>query len=279
MVNKKAIKRFISDIKTQAQRDLDSAQVLLELKNPHLENVAFLLEQSFEKITKASYTRYKFETGVTVWEEIYENISEHDAGFIIEMFDEIRTTYTKTIPYILKACRDITDVPPKEIEEMLRLLEKTINLPPQIPNLKEEIRLAKKNFFENMSTFNSKSIPDHNIKPSEILQSFNITENTTHSESSVNDINLKTFRESIAFVLYLNMARYSIIHATSSRYPLKRYNMRNLEAYRNNPKLKGFFNSLANSIQKMLYTESSFTTILVKIHAMNSDILRHASKT
>ena len=150
-----------------------------------MENVAFLLEQSFEKITKASYTRYKFETGVTLWEEIYENISKHDTDFLIEMFDEIHTTYTKTIPYILKACRDITDAPPKEIEEMLCLLEKTIHLPPQIPNLKEEIRLAKKNFFKNMSKFNSKSIPDYNIKPSEILQSFNITENTTHSESSV----------------------------------------------------------------------------------------------
>ena len=80
MTNQNAIK-FINENKIQAQRDLDSARVLLASSNPHLENAAFLLEQSFEKIIQTSYTRYKLETDFTSWDEVYKKISDHNIHY------------------------------------------------------------------------------------------------------------------------------------------------------------------------------------------------------
>ena len=82
----------------------------------------------------------------------------------------------------------------------------------------------------------------------------------------------------LRFLIYLNIAPYALSHAIHSRYPLIEHGMHNLEAYRNNPKLKGFFNVLAGSIQKMLDSEAGFTKLLVTTYFLNSNISRHAGK-
>ena len=94
------IKVFIRENKIQAQRDLDSARILLASPDPHLENVAFLLEQSFEKIVKASYVGCKLETDSISWEEVYEKIRGHDIDFILTMLVEIYENCAKTLAQI-----------------------------------------------------------------------------------------------------------------------------------------------------------------------------------
>ena len=72
MISKKATK-LISESRIQARRDLDSARVLLTSPDPHLENVAYLLEQSFEKIINASYAKYMLETNSAMLHEVAKN--------------------------------------------------------------------------------------------------------------------------------------------------------------------------------------------------------------
>ena len=64
--------------------------------------------------------------------------------------------------------------------------------------------------------------------------------------------------------MHILIAKYVLPHATHSRYPSKEHDMCNLEAYRNNPNLRGFFNILADHIQKMLDSEAGFTRLLIK---------------
>ena len=81
--------RYIEENRTQARRDLDSANQLLSSPNPHLENVAFLLEQSYEKILKAAYVSYRLHVTTDSWKTIYKNTLVHDIGFMFEMLRDI----------------------------------------------------------------------------------------------------------------------------------------------------------------------------------------------
>ena len=280
MANKNVIK-FIRENKIQAQRDLDSARVLLASSDPHLENVAFLLEQSFEKIVKTAYTRYKLETDSAPLNQVYKKMSNHDIDFILDMLDEFYKNYTALLALIPKTWLDreeLRNVFPKEIKKMMRSPERLDKLIKQVQNIKKEVTAARRKFAKFMSGLDSKSLAYLDIKPLEVPQISTMVKNVSDSETD-SVIDLKMFQEYITFLIHLSIAPYALSHAIHSRYPLIEHDMYNLESYRNNPKLKGFFNALADSIQKMLDSEEGFTRLLVTIQLFNSDILRHAGKT
>ena len=273
MVSKKATK-LINENRIQAQRDLDSARVLLASSDPHLENVAFLLEQSFEKIIKTSYTRYKLEIKSASLNKIYENISDHNIDFILDMLDELYKNCTTTLTHLPKTlldCDELHNIFSKEMKEILRSPENLAGPMKRIQNLKNEVALAKRNFIKFMSKLDSKSIPNLDVEPSDVPQFFTTVENFTNSAADFVP-SRKIFQEHLTFLLHLSIAPYIIPHATHSRYPLIQRHMNNLNAYRDNPKLKGFFNALADHIQKMLDSEAGFTKLLVATHSFNSKI-------
>ena len=99
---------------------MKSARVLLASPDPHLENVAFLLEQSFEKIINASYVKYKFETKSASLNKIYENISDHNIDFILDMLDEFYKNYAVLLAQLPKTWLDhdeLRNAFPKEIKK------------------------------------------------------------------------------------------------------------------------------------------------------------------
>ena len=279
MISKKATK-LIDENKRQARRDLDSARVLLASPNPHLENVAFLLEQSFEKIINASYARYKLETKSASLKKVYKKIDNHEIDFILDMLDEFYKNYTALLAQLPKTwldCDELRNVFPKKLKKFMRSPERLGGSIKQIQNIKKEVITARKKFVKFMSGLDSKSLTYLDIKPSDITQISTMIKNLSDSEIDFVS-NQKMVHEYITFLIYLNIAPYALSHAIHSRYPLIQYGMYNLEAYRNNPKLKGFFNALADSIQKMLDSEAGFTKLLVTTYFLNSNILRHAGK-
>ena len=267
--------KFIRENKIQAQRDLDSARVLLASSDPHLENVAFLLEQSFEKIVKTAYTRYKFETDPTSWEEVYENIRGHDIDFILTMMADLYKNWAKALAQLPEAWFDYIEshnVFPKEIEEIWRSPENTIKTIKQIPNLKEDVTYARENFTKFLSELDSESIGKLDTELFDIPQFFTTVENLTDSANDTTDFNRQTFQEHMTFLILFVLAPYALSHAIHSRYPLKEHDMCNLEAYRNNPNLREFFDTLADGIQKMLDSETGFTKLLIEAYSFNYDM-------
>ena len=273
--------KFISENKIQAQRDLDSARVLLTSSDPHLEKVAFLLEQSFEKIVKASYTGYKLETDSASWEEVYEKIRGHDINFILTMLVEIYKNCRKTIAQIPETFFDYVkshNMLSKETEKTLRSSENLVEPIKLIQSLKDEIMWAQENFVKFLSELDSENITEPDIKPSDIPQISTTSKNFTDSAIDFDKHDQQIVYEHITFLMHLIITSYVVSHAIYSRYPSKEHDMCNLEAYRDNPKLERFFNALTDRIQKMLDTEAGFTRLLIKISSISSN-MSHQTKS
>ena len=280
MLKKNAVK-LINESRIQARRDLESARVLLASPEPHLENVAFLLEQSFEKIINASYAKYKLETRSDSLKKVCKNISDHNIDFILDMLDEFYKNYMALFALIPKTWFDrdeLRDGIPKKVKEVMRFPERLDESIKRVQNIKKDVIVARRKFAKFMLGLDSKSLAYLDIKLLEVPQISTMVENVSDSEIDFT-INSKMFREYITFWTHLSIAPYALSHAVHSRYPLINHDMCNLESYRNNPKLKGFFNALADHIQKMLDSEEDFTRLLVTIQFFSSDIPRHTGKT
>ena len=109
------------------------------------------------------------------------------------------------------------------------------------------------------------------IEFSNILQ---ILTTAIESHSSIDDAAdfipiLQMLQEHLTFLMHIIIVPYVLSHAIYSRYPSKKHDMCNLEAYRNNPNLKGFFNAFADRIQNMLDTEAGFTKLLIGVDSMD----------
>ena len=281
MTNKTAVE-LINENKIQAQRDLESALVLLASPNPHLENVAFLLEQSFEKIIKTSYARYMVEAKSASWYDVYDTISNHKIDFILDMLDEFYKSYVKTITQLPKTWLDDDDelrnMFPKEMEKALRSPENLSGPIKRLQNLKKEVEWTRRNFVEFMSGLDSKSLTYLDFEPPIVSQFLTAIKNLTESATDAVIIR-QIFKDYLTFLTHLSIAPDALSHVYHSRYPVEASYMSNLKAYRDNSKLKGFFDTLADRIKKMLDAEAGFTALLVKTHSIISDISRHADKT
>ena len=274
MISKKATK-LISESRIQARRDLDSARVLLTSPDPHLENVAYLLEQSFEKIINASYAKYMLETNSAMLHEVYKKMSNHDIDFILDILDETYTTCVKTLARFLKTWLDndeIRDMFPKKLKKFMRSPERLGRSIGKIQNIKNEVKAARNDFVKFMSKLDSTSLTYLDIDMDEIDPQFSTTMKnvTTYAADVVSDP--RAIHDHITFFIHLDIAQYALLHAFHSRYPLIGCRMSNLEAYRDNPKLKEFFDALANHIEIMLDSETGFTELLVLTHSINSNI-------
>ena len=276
MIDKNATK-YIAENRMQARRDLESAKILLSQPNPHLENVAFLLEQSYEKSLKASYAKYKLETTSDSWEKVYNIVRGHDIDFMFKMLRSIHQDYWKLITQHKETAslvKSLNLLPPKIEHVMDRpdlILDKIAMKRMDI--LEHYVRRTIKNkehFVKFLSQLNSKSIKETNIERTDIPMSLNVKDdikNKISNTSNTDMLNTKTWPKYITFFNMLKtLAPYTLPHAIAGRYPLKECKMKNLEAYRDFPNLKGFFDILAYKIQILLNSEADFTKHLIITH-------------
>ena len=282
MIDKNAVK-YIGENKIQACRDLESAKILLLSPNPHLENVAFLLEQSYEKILKASYARYKLETTSNSWEKVYKTVYGHDINFMFEMLRSIHQDYGKLIAKPIEAYTSyvkLHHVLPEKIEKMINSHEKIVEqIMKGIDQLEQDVRYTTKNndnFVKFLSQLNSKSIKETNIERTNIPLSLDIIDDLKNKIPNVFNSNMLDIKTLQKYTTFLNMlkalAPYALPHIFAGRYPLKECKMENLKAYRNSLNLKEFFDVLAYKIQMLLDSEADFTGQIIKIHLASSNM-------
>ena len=282
MIDKNAAK-YIDENRIQAHRDLQSAMVLLSSSDPHLENIAFLLEQSYEKSLKASYAKYKLETTSDSWEKIYNTVYGHNINFMFKMLRSIHQDYWKLITQPIETCVSLI----KSLHVFSTKMEKIMDSPEKIvkqimrgmDQLEHNVRNTTKNndnFVKFISQLNSRSIKETNIEQTEIpatLATIDDLKNKMPNIFNSNMFDVKTLQKYATFLNMLKaLAPYTLPHVFGGRYPLKECKMRNLEAYRNSPNLKGFFDVLAYKTKILLDSEVVFTEHLIKTHLANSNM-------
>ena len=148
----------------------------------------------------------------------------------------------------------------------------------RLQNLKKEVEWTKINFVEFISGLDSKSLTYFDFELPVVSQFLTTIKNLTESATDAVLIP-QIFKDYLTFLTHLSIALDALSHVRHSRYPVKASYMSNLKAYSNNSNLKGFFNTLADHIQKMLDSEAGFTRLLIKTYSVNFDISRLANKT
>ena len=269
--------KFVEESRRQARRDLKSAKVLLESPDPHLENVAFLLEQSYEKILKAAYVSYKTYAAPDSWEGVYKAIHNHNISFVFEMLRNSHEHYAGLETRIAAQCKQITD----KLNGLPNELKKAMDAPDEAKrNIMAEIdkiernlerSIKRENFVDFVSKLDSNSFKETCAKRDGVLECedwLDGLEHTMPKEFSPSALDFKNIKKYIVFCyMLLVLAPYTLPHAVASRYPVDECKMKNLEAYRTSPGLKGFFDELACKIQTLLDSESSFTEQIIRIHS------------
>ncbi len=275
--------KYIVENRIQARRDLDSARTLLSSTDPHLENVAFLLEQSYEKILKAAYVSYKIHTTADSWKIAYKNTLSHDIDFIFDMLRDIHEHYANFIEQYATKCMPIL----KELGIFPDSLLKIIDAPEKhkqkimygIDQIERKVKRLndRRHFVDFISRLHSNSIKEINIENTEIPQSMDILDDRKRIMRKSSDLSLPNKKTMQQYTAFLNMlkalAPYTLPHAVASRYPMEECKMENLEVYRNVPNLKNFFDMLATKTQILLDSESGFTEQLRSTHSKYLDQL------
>ena len=274
--DKNALK-YIAENRMQARRDLDSAKRLLSSPDPHLENIAFLLEQSYEKILKAAYVSYKIYTTSDSWRKAYHNTRVHDIGFILDMLRDIHEYYAdlveqnaakygsivKEFPLFPDSLRKIVDSPRKLKHKIMDGIDK-------IEHGLERLN-DKKHFVDFVSKLNSNSIKETNMERTEIPEYMDGLADLKLMVPGLTDLRVLNAKTMQKYTTFLNMlaalAPYTLPHAIASRYPMMECKMKNLEVYRTSPNLKGFFDKLAYKTQILLDSEIDFTEHLIRAHS------------
>ena len=276
MIDKNATK-YITENRIQARRDLESAAALLSLPDPHLENVAFLLEQAYEKSLKASYAKYKLETTSESWKEVYRTVYGHNIDFMFKMLRSIHQDYGKLIEQYVETCTSYVKslgVFSGKMENVMNSPEKSVRqIMKGMDQLEKNVKLTTKNnsnFVNFLSHLNSKSIKEIDISKTDIPSTLIAVDDFKNKIPNVlnsNALDVKTLQKYIAFLNMLKaVTQYVLPHVFAGRYPIKECKMENLKAYRNLPNLKEFFDILAYKIKILLDSEAEFTEQLIKIH-------------
>ena len=281
MIDKNAA-QYIEESRTQARRDLDSAKLLLSTPDPHLENVAFLLEQSYEKILKAAYVNYRLYTTSDSWKTIYKKTLVHDIGFMFDMLRDIHEYYANLVTQNAEKYGSLIksfNMFPDSINKIITSPEKFRNeIIAEIANIERAVNHAIKNkerFVDFVSKLNSKSIKETNIKRTEIPDYLNGLDDFKRMMPNLNNsiLNTKALQKYISFLNMLKaLAPCTLPHAIASRYPIMKCKMKNLEVYRTAPNLKDFFGTLAYKTQTLLDSESDFTRYLIRTHSASSNM-------
>lgn len=271
--------KFIEESRTQARRDLESAKVLLESPDPHLENVAFLLEQSYEKILKAAYVSYKTRVAPEPWKTTHKAIHNHNIIFMFGMLRDTHEHYAGWVERNTAKCEQITgilDELPDELRKTIDAIKETkSNIMTGIDKIERDLEQSIKrgNFVNFISKLNSNSLKRIDAKRNGVPDTIGLLDKYERTipeavRPSARDFeNLKKY--AIFFQTLLMLAPYTLPHAVNSRYPMDKHKMENLEAYRSSPELKGFFDELAYRIQTLLDSESGFTEQTIKAHPKN----------
>ena len=273
MIDKNA-EKFIAENRIQARRDLVSAKLLLSQSKPHLENVAFLLEQSFEKSLKASYATYKLTTSGESWKDVYNKVRGHDIPFMLKLLRDYYKDYgnfikkhnnladhVKSLGIFPKSMIQVIDSPEKQMDLIMKKMDQ---LEQRICNTTKN----RNNFVVFLSGLNSRSIKEAVVEKTvipEVLLAMNDFKNKSSGIADSSVLDVKKWLKYIDFVRMLAaIAPYALPHAIAGRYPIKECKMENLEAYRKYPELKGFFDTLASKITIMLDSEEEATNHLIR---------------
>ena len=280
MEDKNAVK-YIVENRVQARRDLDSAKALLSLPDPHLENVAFLLEQSYEKILKAAYVSYKIHTTSDSWKIAYKSTLVHDISFIFAMLRDIHGHYADLVEQnatkygsVIRELDMFPDSLRKMVDSTGKFKREIMDGIDKIEHKAERLK-DRKHFVGFVSKLDSNSIKETNIERTEIPEYIDGLDDLKLMMPELTDLrvlNTKTMQKYITFLKMLKaLAPYALPHAVASRYPMKECKMKNLEVYRTSPNLKGFFDKLAYKTQILLDSEIGFTEHLIGTHSEDFD--------
>lgn len=256
--------KYVEENRIQAERDLQTAKIILE-NNGHVENVAFLLEQSYEKILKSIHAYYRLEIKNEPFVDVYNAAIGHDIDFIFRMLKDL---YKLSGSYLVAMQGKMQGDKVYEGNSLAfkwlakkitsgidaeSMMEKII---PPLQNIEEGVRnhiRNKEEFGKFLSTFNANSIPMIG-QPKVAFQLLEVAKFLAGSKNeefnrSLNVENWKTFSMYLTYILLLGP--WIIPHVYMSRYPVKELQLENLEYYRNNEEnIKQF---LLNTIPKVQY--------------------------
>lgn len=274
-------RKFIEENKKQAHRDLESAKLLL-LHDGNLENVAFLLEQSYEKILKSVYARYRLETTLDSWKDVYKKVNGHEIDFIYDVlrdsFSNITESMTQTGPYSKSYVKQ-HNLPSPDLEKVMDMPDASLNkITNGINCLKQRVDSMtknKKHFVEFMSNMSLKDIKEVNIEKTNIPEMLDWLDTTKNKIPGLSDLKILNHESLQKYTAFLNMlktlAPLILPHVIASRYPLKECSMENLKVYRTCANKK-VFNALAHKMQILLDSESDFVNQIIMIRKQDFKI-------
>ena len=274
--------KYISENRIQALRDLESANIILG-NNGNLENVAFLLEQSYEKILKAAHGQYRLEIKGDILKNVHKDAHSHDIGFAFQMLKDIHEYFYQAVmanplvQYNILAQYPHLSKPAKKIASSLEdIIAKVISDIERIKRKVEAHIRNKSRFTEFLSGLDENSIREPNLKANYVVNYPKDTNVNAKLNTMINAVmpNEKTLNKYARFLALLCvLAPYTLPHVIASRYPISECKMENLRAYRTDSKdLRKFFKKLAIKIKILLDSEEEFVAQIKNIYVINQKL-------
>lgn len=283
--------KYVSENRIQALRDLESAIIILD-NSGNLENVAFLLEQSYEKILKAVHGQYRLEIRDDILKNVHKDAHGHDIGFAFQMLKDIHEYFYQTVmasPLVQGSIRAQYPHLFKSAKEIASLSEDiTAKVMSDIDRIKHEVEAHIRNksrFAEFLSRLDENSIREPNLEADYVVNYLKDTNVNAKLNTMINAVmpnqkerldvlNEKTLNKYASFLALLcALAPYTLPHVIASRYPISECKMENLRAYRTDSKdLRKFFKELAIKIKVLLDSEEKFVAQIKNIYVINQKL-------
>jgi len=271
--------KFIEELRFESFRDLEEAEKILEA-NGYLEHVAWLCEQSYEKLVKSVYAYFKLKiqngSVKSVYDKMYESQHYGSYKLIINMFREIFGSFRKS--FDTKPAQIVASASENEkgIADGFMKFVKNANysqlnkeLEYKCKSIEEKISacLSSNNAFKdfiNIATEQSlrKSLNDLNFEAT-VKETIDKLSTDPRFKAS-NPVFQGMLQQAIisgsehtikffGFISYaLVLARWILPHASMPRYPILEYNFDNLAPYREKSnELKPFFRLIIDEIKKL----------------------------
>jgi hypothetical protein len=283
--------KFIEELRLESLRDLVEAEKILE-NNGHIEHVAWLCEQSYEKLIKSVYAYFKLKIQSGNVRSVYDKMyaSQHYGSYklIINMFREIFGSFRKS--FDSKPTQIVSTASESEkgtASEFMNFVNNT-----NFSQLNKELEHKCKGVEETIGKCLSSNHAFKDFIDIATEKSLRKSLNELNFEATIKDVTDKlptdprfkstdpAFRKILeqvitsglednikfyAFMSYaLLLGRWVLPHASMPRYPILEYNFDNLVPYREkSDELKPFFKLIIDETRS-LYPRA--TDFIEKLH-------------
>lgn len=271
--------KFIEELYLQSLRDLEDAEKILE-NDGHLEHVAWLCEQSYEKLVKSVYAYFKLKIQNGSVKPAYDKMynSQHYGSYklMINMFREIfgsfrRSFDTKTSQIVASASENEKGIADgfmdfmknvnfsqinKELEHKCKSVEEKIGACLSSNNaFKDFINIAtEQSLRKSLDALNFEAIVKETLDKLSSDPRFKST--NPDFQGILQQVFVNGLEQNIKFYGFISyalvLARWILPHASMPRYPIFEYNFDNLAPYRERSnELKLFFRLVIDEIKKL----------------------------